>query len=629
MYVLYLFSGQSIALEYEIDSEIEIQPKTLIQLSKNPTWIKLVHYDKNSTNKSNYLSTIHSLDFFNSKNGNNDPYNELISTIKAFQIPIENFTDPNLHALCKFPARAMWLQEYFPIIRKNRNKIICSDYNKWTLNNSTESISLIYVTGYLGNPASFYGHVLLKMNSNKISNRTALEDISINYGALIPDNEDPVSYIIKGVFGGYDAAFSHVDYYYHDHNYGEVELRDIWEYKLNLTKKETEFIVAHEWEILGKKYTYYFLKQNCAYRMGELLELIDGVSAIPDNNMYTFPQSLVKTIASAHHNGRNLVEKVIYHPSRQSRFYQKIQSLSKAEKLILTQIISNTEILHNDVFTQRNLISKQKIIDTMIDYYQYLIKRNEEENNTQLKLKYKSVLTERFKLPVGQPKISTKDKTSPAQGRDPSYASISYLNNRALGNLINLKLRPAYYDQLDSSAGHVKHSSLSMFELNIKFSQNDFYLNSLDLFSVKSINNNATGLPGDSGFAWNLKAGIEQTNSTTTNKLVFKLHGDMGESLRLNKNILLIGYLGGGLQNKKNGYGNSYANVSATTLIDISPKLNLLFDYKYQYFINGQTKNRKIIRFEGRYQLSKEWDARIHYLNDGNFESGVSIGYYW
>jgi len=69
---------------------------------------------------------------------------------------------------------------------------------------NVSSVSLVYATGYLGNPASYYGHVLLKINSDG-DTQTALEDQAINFGAIIPDNEGMVSYILKGLMGGYES----------------------------------------------------------------------------------------------------------------------------------------------------------------------------------------------------------------------------------------------------------------------------------------------------------------------------------------------------------------------------------------------------------------------------------------
>jgi hypothetical protein len=154
-----------------------------------------------------------------------------------------------------------------------------------------DSISLLYATGYLGNPASYYGHTLLKFNSShKLQSK--LLDVSVNYGAIVPSGENPLSYIFKGMLGGYDGGFSHIEFYFHNHNYGELELRDIWEYELGFSNADVQLMVAHLWELMGKKNTYYFFRKNCAYRIAEILELAGDLKIIPDDRPWVFPQTI-------------------------------------------------------------------------------------------------------------------------------------------------------------------------------------------------------------------------------------------------------------------------------------------------------------------------------------------------
>ena len=210
-----------------------------------------------------------------------DSRKELDETIRAFASPPKN--NPNEHAQCRFRARYLWLDSKLDFDSYQIQDQQCPDFEQWSLNGTTTSISVIFATGYLGNPASYYGHTLLKLNSSEKNDRTSLEDVSVNYGAIVPPGEGPLPYILKGVFGGYSGGFSDIQYYFHNHNYGENELRDMWEYELNLSQQEVDLLVAHTWEVLGKEYTYYFLRQNCAYQMAKVLEIIEGVSVTPEN----------------------------------------------------------------------------------------------------------------------------------------------------------------------------------------------------------------------------------------------------------------------------------------------------------------------------------------------------------
>ena len=135
----------------------------------------------------------------------------------------------------------------------------CPAYRAYAVNGEIESVSLVYATGYLSNPASFYGHILLKFNTRGGVLANELLDQSVNYGAAVPRGENPVVYILKGLFGGYDATFSNQQFFRFNHAYAENELRDLWEYVLRLHPDEIDQLVAHSWELLGRNFDYYFL----------------------------------------------------------------------------------------------------------------------------------------------------------------------------------------------------------------------------------------------------------------------------------------------------------------------------------------------------------------------------------
>lgn len=298
-------------------------------LSNNNSWLRLGHYEENSASASGWTSAIHSPAFFLSETGITDPVAELEATIRAFaQAPGAN---PDLHPQCHFKGRYTWLLSTLQLDSERFPAVHCEAYSKWTKGQAVESISLLYATGYLGNPASFYGHTLLKLNSTDPA-RSALLDVSVNYGAIVPPNDGPIIYVLKGMLGGYDAGFSHIQFYFHNHNYGELELRDIWEYQLDLSQPQVDLIMGHLWELLGKKYRYYFFRKNCGYRMAEILELVEGLDIIPRSHPYVYPQTVMTNLSEATIAGQSVVSEVKYHPSRQSRLYNKYQQLDNAEK---------------------------------------------------------------------------------------------------------------------------------------------------------------------------------------------------------------------------------------------------------------------------------------------------------
>lgn len=601
----------------------------ILQLSRQITWHKLIHYEKNTSAKNGYLSAIHSTEFFLSPEGRVDSYKELLATIKALIQPVDG--DPNEHAQCLFRGRYVWLKTQIEYLQRSASDVDCPDYNDWSLNQTTQSISIVFATGYLGNPASYYGHTLLKLNSDKTDKSTKLEDISVNFGAIIPDGEGPVTYILKGLFGGYDAGFSHIQYYFHNHNYGENELRDMWEYELDLNNDQLQLVMGHAWELLGKKYTYYFLDQNCVYRMAEVVEIVEGINIIPDNNYLTIPQSLLQNMASAKIDGKPLVKRITYHPSRQSRLYTRFNSLSAPEKKAIFSEINNSLLFDSIEFVNLPLESKQSVLDTLIDYYQF-IREPEELEKDENNQAYRKVLSKRFSLPPGGKTPDFTSQNPPHKGRNTSMILAGATHNDSHGNGLRLRLRPAYYDALDANYGHVKNSLLTMVDVEISYLYNSRQtrINNFDLIRIESINGTNTGLPGDRSFAWGLSFGWNEVALDCPNQcLAANLKGKIGYSFPSYNHVIAGVFAEGALQEAKRDQGTVYLSASIFTDLDlqVNTKARLMIERRNYLFGKAEAVNR--YRLESHYQHSSDLGLRGSLTKAEALEFVISIAKYF
>lgn len=600
----------------------------LVSLSSHPTWINLLHYEPA---REGMRSSIHSNEFFLSEQGKTNPYLELISTITHFNSPISG--DMNLSSHCRFPARLLWLRKMLgTTFAPNLSINDCTNFRSWSQNDDIESVSMIFATGYLGNPASFYGHTLLKFNSVKTPFNTDLENSSINYGAIVPPNENPVVYIAKGLFGGYEAGFSHIQYYFHNHNYGENELRDMWEYELNLSKEDVRFLVAHSWEVLGKKYTYYFLKKNCAYRMAELFKIIEGLNIMPDSMLWTYPQTLIQHISSLQYNERKFVKSIKLHPSRQSRLYNKYKQLSNEEKELLSLIIKDKGFINTRRFSEINMNKQYRIVDVLLDYYQ-LIRDPSRYNDDPSNTAYKQLLTYRFNLPPGKSIfLPINNESGPHLGRDPSLASLNIIHHSKEGYYQHFNLRPSYYDRLDAFSGHKKFSHLSMAELGVSYFDDKLVLDYFYFIKIQSINSQASNLPGDSGFAWNLGAGWEKFTPECLDCSIMRLQGDIGISKVINSGIIFAAYAGGALhQSTKEFRNNFFLRTTIFSQVNLSDQLRLKVSYEYRDYLEAISirEPNEFIEATIRYQVHRDWDSRLFFRDGVDSEIGLSLGYYW
>ena len=129
-------------------------------------------------------------------------------------------------------------------------------------------------------------------------------------------------YVIRGLFGGYEAGFSDTLFFRQNHMYLENELRDLWVYEMNLEREQQLIIVYHLWELMESKFEYYFLKQNCAFKMAEILELALN-DKVTSDLPWSIPINVFNRLLEMKNNGRPLIKEIRFIPSRQRRFYEK------------------------------------------------------------------------------------------------------------------------------------------------------------------------------------------------------------------------------------------------------------------------------------------------------------------
>lgn len=600
---------------------------TIQELSKTDTWKKLVVYEPSGLLGTEVESAIRTKGFFLAPDGRTNPEAELLATINAFSEPVSS--NPDNHAQCRFPARYQWLRSELGLTNELMTPVHCPEFSEWSEYGDAKSLSIIFASGYLGNPASYYGHTLLKLNS-KDKDRTQLLDTSVNFGAIVEDDADPVSYIFKGLFGGYNGGFSHAEYYFHNQNYGELELRDLWEYELNLTPEQVDFILAHTWEVMGKEYQYFFLNKNCSFRLGELLEIIDGVKANPNNDFWVIPQSQILELDRASLNGKPLVKAITFHPSRQFRLYNRFHALQDQHKKMVAEAIENQKMLSSDTFQSEPMEDRFSILDTLLDYYQFIGQSVSGDDDHSIELAYQNVLAHRYRLPPGGSNPTYKKPASPDEGRNPSFIQLGLSYNDDLGSGMKMNVRPAYYDSLDAGSEHTEFGELIMGQVELSVFGSKVMLDSVDFVSIQSLSTEATGLPGDGHDSWRLKAGLQSVQANCSETcLTLQIEGDRGYTLMATDNLALSGFVGAAIRDNKEGGGNMEGRIIFNAMSRISEEVNALFEYQYKKQIDGSGPNLNSFRFDTRYQIARNWDLRFSYEHEEGDEYTVLLGHYW
>lgn len=627
MVLIVAASALSEANSNEFSSNALIQFANDANLSHQPVWLKLLHYEESVLTSSKFVSAIHDKSFFLATDGSTNPSAELESTIRAL-ISFAPPDDANNHAQCKFPARFLWLRRVLSLDKHSIPLVKCEKFLEWTSNDSIDSISFVFASGFLGNPASYYGHILLKLNSRKSNQNARLFDPSVNYGAIIPPNEDPITYIVKGVLGGYDGGFSQTDYYFHNRNYGELELRDIWEYEVNLKQEDIDLVVAHAWEVLGKPYTYYFFRKNCAYRLAELLEVVDGIGIIPKNPLFIMPRAILQNMADSTINGKPLLKSIDYRPSRQSRFYKKFNNLNHEEVSEVRAIAENFSDIELEQFNQLPVNSQSNVLDALMDYYRFT-KAADLLAPAEADELHNKALIRRFKLPARKV-VSAQDLIeAPHSGRKSSQIRIGMTYNDSLGDGVSVVIRPAYYDALDATSGQVKDSALTMGEIKLFVQEGDVQVRHIDFLKIESANGSHSKLPSDIKNAWKLKLGIKQKDLSCQSCMQTRLEGDYGMAVNLHSNVLVSAYVGARVQDNRKGSGNVFIRASAFLNGTFSDNLNMRVGLELPKQIDGSGGEENTYVFEARKKIGENSDLRFEFEKNNAKQYSVYLGYYF
>lgn len=586
------------------------------QLAKQPYWRALLHIPVGETR-----SEITDSQFFLAKDGATNPEAELIATLSQLALPVGD--DSNAHAQCRFIARKHWLLQQLPKLVNDLPLVDCPLFNDWTDDQNISSVSAIFASGYLGNPASFYGHILLKFNSDE-KQKTLLQQQSLNFGAAVPDEENPLLYIAKGLFGGYNAVFSHGVFYKNVLAYGEAELRDLWEYQLSLTSTEVEQLTFHAWELIGRDYQYFFIKENCAFRMAELLELVINAKLVNKQQPWAMPISVFHHLTDATHHGQPLVSNIILHPSRQQRFHQKYHDLNTNQLAAVQQIIDAGFDVNLPIYDELSITEKSGILEMLFDYIEFL---RINEHPLFSEISKKQLLNARLALPPSTKPSEFTNTEPPHTGTLPSMLQLAVVN----GNddyAIRLRFRATYYDLLTVDTGRAPYSALSMFDLTAQIN-NNISIERFELLNIENMNVSKSGLPGDGGYAWKLNIGYMPLDLACNNCKVAQFSSGIGKAAVVSSNILVYGMADAHLHNNKLNSGLFSAQPRLGIISDIKPWWRMQLEFGRRYYLDGNADNFNWYQLQHRFGSMKDWDIRVNITKQRETEVAILTSFFW
>lgn len=298
-------------------------------------WARLLHY-REPANWSESESLADNPDFFLSIVGSTSPEAELSATLAAFTNRLgETAARKNQHAICQFPARYAWLDiKTFPNWKKNRGlkpEEICPDFGRFFQKYRGERLALSFASYHLDSASSIFGHTQLIINQGYKQNGQPRKK-TISYIGRVPEETNILRYFYDGLAGGFRGVFQLADFGITSREYLIIDRRDIWEYETDLSRDEIEQLVRHLHELKRTHFDYYFLDENCSFRLLKLLEVARPRSNFTKNFWWLVkPADTVRAVAFPE-KGENILRAVRYHPSLDSVYRMKYHLMTDGEK---------------------------------------------------------------------------------------------------------------------------------------------------------------------------------------------------------------------------------------------------------------------------------------------------------
>lgn len=430
------------------------------KLADEREWHLLLHYRENLFG--GYTSEQDDQGFFMSSDGKTDPQAELDATLKQF-FSDEFIGRSKQPAQCAFIARYEWLRNQLHFDETRLPPQPCERFERWFADFDVESVSLIFASGFMNNPSSTFGHTFLRVDQRGQTDQTRILAYTINYAAELPPNTGP-EYAVKGIFGGYHGYFSTIPYYLKVQEYGDIEDRDLWEYKLNFTPDQLRRLLTHAWEMGNAYFDYFFFKENCSYHILSLVEFADPSLHLTDRfALYTMPTDTIRRLMEK----PDAASSVVYRPSRGTSVRKKRALLPDQEYKWLRSMIAAPSSAKDPGFLALPPQRQVAVLDIASDYL--LLKSSGEGlNNNPYQKRNRELLLKRSLLKVQPENVAISPFTNrPDSGHGTSRASVGVgWRNKQLYE--EYAIRAAYHDLLDPEKGYTPDAQIEALSLAVR-----------------------------------------------------------------------------------------------------------------------------------------------------------------
>lgn len=596
-------------------------------LSDERYWHLLLYYKK--TPFGNIESEEDGPAFFNAPNGKSDPEAELIATLKGFFKSPEELGPNEEHPQCDFAARYRWLKSRLVFDPARLTEQPCKRLEEWMQDLNPEKITLIFSAYYMNNPASMFGHTLLRIDKKREGSKQKLLDYGVNYSA-IPDSKNPFVYTFKGIFGGFRGTFTLFPYYLKVQQYSNLESRDLWEYELNFTEDQIRSLLLHLWELGGNYFDYYYFQENCSYHLLSLLEVANPDLHLTDQFLFhVIPGETIKAVTRY----EGLVARRVYRPSLLNQMNNKRLHMSEEEKETFYRLVEDPSYIERQRYQSLGVQSKALVLDTYLDYAQYQNMKKAKSAEF-IDGGTRKILLERSQLDYHRtvPLEIIPFSTPPELGHGSAQARLGFGGNEK-EFFEEISIRPAYHDLLAKDIGFGRDSQILFLETTLRYyhDSRQTKLESFKLIDIISLT------PYDSLFqkkSWRLSIGIDTIKDVDCSYCnEFNARYGIGlanRSMPLSTTFYSLVDFELALAKRLDPYYRIGGGPTVGALIDVTQNSRVQIEGGYFNFGLGDRSDYYRASINLRYAPSQNIDLRAEFnLLSGAREGVTAVNYYF
>jgi hypothetical protein len=481
--------------------------KAVPALATNPTWHALLHYRPNRTG-TGVTSLADSPDFFLASDGKTNPQAELEATLAAIFAPADTVARIDQHAQCAFAARFAFLDRELDLDAAGLVRQPCRELDTWRAAiGAVRGVALIFPEAYMNNPASMFGHTLLRIDAappEATDERRDLLAWAVNFAADVGD-DGGVVFAAKGIAGAYPGYFSLWPYSQKVKEYGDWESRDIWEYRLALRSDAVELLMLHVWELRDVRFDYFFFDENCSWALLGLLQVarpdLDLQAQFP---LWAMPADTVRATLGA----AGLAAEPTWRPSAATQIAHDARSLSPAELRLVRELASGERAPDDAEVAALPDLRRAAVLTVAYDLVR---QRATPERVDEERPRSRALLLARSRVSVqgsiGEP--VPVPRVRPDRGHDTARLRLGsgVRNGEAF---LEARARPAFHDLLDPQGGYTRGAQIDFLDVALRWypESQQVRLHELGLLDITSL------APQGALFrpiSWRFGTGVEST----------------------------------------------------------------------------------------------------------------------